>query len=240
MKARLAFIVSLGALAASLLGACSLDIGEIPFKCNKGGYPLCPAGYECKFSEWCVQEGTCPSTLAGCGGDGGSCGNGKCEAGESASCPADCANTEAGVTGDVGMQWPDQGVNTPDIDPWAPDQPPLPPDMPPLPPDMPVTGGDFGDKCSLSSPNCNSGLTCIGIGTGATMGFCTKTCPTSGSPCTGTPTGTFAACLLKDSSNKYYCAFLCKLSTQSWSCPGTLSCSPSANPPGSDQHPCMP
>ncbi len=224
-----------GVLAISLAG-CALDLGDSPFKCNKGGKPLCPSGYECRFSEWCVKEGTCPDSLTKCGG---LCGNGKCDTGEQTSCPQDCkTNNEAGPPPDLGVN--EGGNPPPDMPPLPLDMPPLPPDMPPLPPDMPPVSGAFGDKCIPSAPKCNTGLKCISIGSATTAGFCSKTCPTIGSICTGQPTGTSAYCLLTVTGGPNYCAFLCKLSTQTWSCPSTLTCSSTPNPPTSSQYPCMP
>ncbi len=91
-------------LIFGLAQGCSLDLGEAPFKCNKGK-PKCPDGYQC--SKWgnCIKNGFCPSNLAECAsldagvkadgttGDatGANCGNGKCDPGETAtSCPKDC------------------------------------------------------------------------------------------------------------------------------------------------------
>ena len=100
------------------------------------------------------------------------------------------------------------------------------------------TGGPavagFGNLCSLSKTGeCKTGLKCVGaqgLGT-AGKGWCSKTCPasTSGKPCNGSPTGTQAFCALKESATSYYCIFACKLSTQSWKCPSTLTCGTVSN-----------
>ena len=137
------------------------------------------------------------------------------------------------------LAFPDQGSPYPDSNPWTPDQPPLTPDLQPPSPDMPPTGGNFGDKCS-SGGSCNSPYTCVMMGTATTNGFCTKSCVTSGNQCSGSPTGTYAACVLQDTNKQLFCAFMCKIGTQSWSCPGAMTCSPSENPAGSGQYPCLP
>ena len=88
-------------------GGC-LDLGDAPFKCNKGS-PKCPEGYTCSKYGNCIKKGFCPGNLLECqGGDGGinkdgpvvqpdgapaTCGNGKCDPGEtSANCPKDCSS----------------------------------------------------------------------------------------------------------------------------------------------------
>ena len=48
--------LALGLLAAGFCG-CGLDLGDAPFKCNKGN-PKCPDGYECK-NDFCMREGVC-------------------------------------------------------------------------------------------------------------------------------------------------------------------------------------
>ena len=216
---------------------CSLDLGDSPFLCNKGGKPECPAGYECKGT-YCVQEGTCPSTVPGCGGTT-TCGDNKCEAGEKTSCPKDCpgTNNEAGAP-DAGPL--EGGAPPPDMMPPA-DTDPWPPDQPMMFPDQTPTQAGYGSKCLNGFPPCQPGYDCVAIGS-ATTAFCTKTCTsTTGGVCSGSPPGTEAYCLLENSTTGVrHCAFLCKLDSQTWSCPGNLTCSPAPNPPGSTQYPCMP
>ncbi len=55
-------------------GGCSLDLGEIPFRCNKGE-PKCPEGYKCTDNK-CHREDECPASIKSCprpadGGGGG-------------------------------------------------------------------------------------------------------------------------------------------------------------------------
>ena len=88
---------------SSALWAGCLDLGEAPFRCNKGA-PKCPEGYTCSKYGNCIKKGFCPENLLECqGGDSGvtqpdgapaSCGNGKCDPGETAAnCPKDCSST---------------------------------------------------------------------------------------------------------------------------------------------------
>lgn len=51
-------------LGALVLGGCSLDLGEIPFLCNRGNTP-CPEGYTCTAG-YCHREGACPSLIPQC------------------------------------------------------------------------------------------------------------------------------------------------------------------------------
>ncbi|MFH1132318.1 MAG: hypothetical protein V1754_13355 [Pseudomonadota bacterium] len=75
----------------SLLG-CDVDLGDAPFRCNVGGTPQCPLGYECNAANVCVREGTCPAGVPGCP----VCGNKNCEIGESCSaCEQDCGKCQA-------------------------------------------------------------------------------------------------------------------------------------------------
>lgn len=45
-----------GLVVAAFCG-CGMDLGDAPFKCNKGN-PKCPDGYECK-NDFCMREGVC-------------------------------------------------------------------------------------------------------------------------------------------------------------------------------------
>lgn len=49
------------------MGGCGdLDLGEIPFQCNKGN-PKCPNGYTCNAKDnVCHREGECPAGVSGC------------------------------------------------------------------------------------------------------------------------------------------------------------------------------
>ena len=225
------------ALAMPAMG-CSLELGDSPFLCNKGGKPECPVGYTCT-NNYCVKEGECPDTVPGCKGTS-TCGNGTCEAGEKTTCPKDCTggNNEAGPPDDGGPK--DIGNTPPDTVPWAADQPIIMPDTDPWPPDNGPTQAGYGFKCNSTTLPCQPGLDCIAVGSACTS-FCTKKCTTSGQVCTGNPAGTSAYCLLENSSTgQYHCAFICKLDTQTWACPGNLTCSPTPNPPTSKQYPCLP
>lgn len=97
--------------------------------------------------------------------------------------------------------------------------------------------GLFGDRCGAKMA-CSAGLHCVSMdGSGS---FCSTSCPKPGQICKAGPPGTVPACLFKGSGGSYYCAFLCKTATKSFSCPKALTCSAKANPPGSKQHVCIP
>lgn len=225
---RWGILLAAGAVA---LSGCALDLGHTPFHCNKGGNPVCPDGYECQ-QNCCVKEGEepPPSCL-----QGGTCGNGKCDPGETnASCAKDCKGTQKDKT--VPQQ---DGGGPPPQDQFVP--PPQDQYKPPPPDQYKPPPGQFGALCSTAKP-CATGLTCALVTAGATTGFCTKQCFTSGNACTGQPAGTGAYCILSDNSTpkKYFCAFLCKAGTQTWPCPAGLKCNPVDNPPGSGQNSCDP
>ena len=235
MAVRLLIVVSLAAVASS---GCSLNLGDSPFICNTGE-PQCPLGYACK-SNYCVKDGKCPDHVPGCEGSTAKCGNGKCEAGEITSCPKDCTGTGDARAPDMGQVPWEQGVPPPDMmqshdwDPWPPDKFIPSPDL------KPALAG-YGYKCLNGHPACEPGLDCVAVGS-ATTAFCTQKCTsTTGAQCPGTPPGTAAYCLLENSSTlQRHCVFLCKLDTQTWSCPGNITCSPTPNPPLSQQYPCLP
>lgn len=94
----------------------------------------------------------------------------------------------------------------------------------------------FGDKCDQATPCTNSAMTCL-TSQGATSGYCTKTCTNSGQQCSGAPSGTAAFCIAS-TGTETFCAFLCKAQGQEWTCPSTLACSSTENPPSSGQFGC--
>lgn len=102
----------------------------------------------------------------------------------------------------------------------------------------------FGDGCDLAAPQCKTGFTCIGVQGGTEgKGFCTKGCTNAGALCDGAPAGTLAACVLgpapgQQGSNS--CAFLCEVGGKQHTCPSTLTCSQTEQPPSSGQKPCLP
>lgn len=57
-------LVGCAALTLLWVTGCDLDLGEIPFECNKGE-PKCPGGYYCQ-SNVCLREGECPARIKGC------------------------------------------------------------------------------------------------------------------------------------------------------------------------------
>ncbi len=102
----------------------------------------------------------------------------------------------------------------------------------------------FGDPCTVGDDaTCDEGLLCLQGPSGGKIGFCTKTCPkTSSAPCSGAPEGTFAACVVTDvdQSGDKGCAFACAVASKTFSCPGSLKCSTTEDPPGSGQKLCLP
>ncbi len=106
--------------------------------------------------------------------------------------------------------------------------------------DVPETG--FGDRCSATSPCKNPKMTCLPIawGGGTAKSFCTMSCTNPGGLCPNAPVGTMAGCILTTDNAEYFCGFLCKLDTQTWNCPATLTCATAPNPPESEQFYCTP
>lgn len=109
----------------------------------------------------------------------------------------------------------------------------------------PATDG-FGDACDPAAATaCKTGLECKPT-TDPAKGFCTKACTNAGETCPGAAAGQLAACVLGyDGDPNTYCAFLCQLKdntggTQSFTCPSTLTCSATDDPPGSGQKGCDP
>jgi hypothetical protein len=104
-----------------------------------------------------------------------------------------------------------------------------------------VPPAGFGELCDASTP-CGSGLLCV-YTSSQVSGFCTKTCPNPGDPCSGAPSGTSAYCLLTsaDDPSVHYCGFVCQIGLTTWPCPSSdLICAADDNPPGSGQHSCEP
>jgi hypothetical protein len=104
--------------------------------------------------------------------------------------------------------------------------------------------GSWGQPCTVGDDTtCQSGLFCLQGPTGGTVGFCTKTCPsTSSAACPSTPAGTAAYCVVTDvdSNGDKGCAFLCRAGATTYTCPGKLKCGTTDDPPGSAQYLCVP
>jgi hypothetical protein len=104
--------------------------------------------------------------------------------------------------------------------------------------------GSFGQPCQVDQPtSCQSGLFCLQGPNGGNDGFCSKTCPpNSGGACPGAPAGTAAYCVVTDVDlqGDKGCAFVCKEGATTYTCPGTLQCQTTEDPPGSGQYLCLP
>jgi hypothetical protein len=104
--------------------------------------------------------------------------------------------------------------------------------------------GAWGQPCTVGDDTtCATGLFCLQGPAGGTVGFCTKTCPaTSSAQCPGTPPGTAAFCVVTtvDAQGDKGCAFACKEGSQTYACPGALTCETTEDPPGSGQYLCLP
>jgi hypothetical protein len=94
----------------------------------------------------------------------------------------------------------------------------------------------WGESCSATQV-CPTGFVCVAYGG---KSFCTQNCTTAGTKCSGTPAGTYAACLIKMSDGTRACAFVCKSKTGTFTCPGAMTCSSTEDPPASGQYPCLP
>jgi hypothetical protein len=100
-----------------------------------------------------------------------------------------------------------------------------------------VRGADepFGRICELGKacPDkdlAGHDLVCIGVTGGAAgRGFCSRPCTDVGGECFGVPNGQSASCFLEENAgdagpgNKF-CGFLCKTKTNTWTCPGGMTC----------------
>jgi hypothetical protein len=106
------------------------------------------------------------------------------------------------------------------------------------------TRAAYGSPCTVGDDTtCQDGLLCLQGPSGGTVGFCTKTCPsTSSASCPGTPPGTAAYCVVTnvDTQGDKGCAFVCKEGPSTYPCPGALKCETSEDPPGSGQYLCLP
>ena len=102
----------------------------------------------------------------------------------------------------------------------------------------------YGDPCDVANASaCADGFLCLQGPSGGNIGFCTKTCPsTSSTACPGTPSGTAAYCVVTDvdSQGDKGCAFVCRVASQTYTCPGALKCQTTDDPPGSGQYLCLP
>jgi hypothetical protein len=101
----------------------------------------------------------------------------------------------------------------------------------------------YGEPCELADAGCADGLFCLEGPSGGSVGFCTKTCPsTSSAACPGAPAGTAAYCVVTDvdPQGDKGCAFLCRVGSQTYTCPGALKCQTTEDPPGSGQYLCLP
>lgn len=76
---------------------------------------------------------------------------------------------------------------------------------------------DFGEPCD-DDILCDPSLAC-GVFDGSLTGYCTKTCFSEGTTCSGAPYGTEALCVLEMSS-QLVCGFVCDMS----SCPTGTTC----------------
>jgi hypothetical protein len=102
----------------------------------------------------------------------------------------------------------------------------------------------WGDPCTVGNDTtCGTGLFCLQGPNGGSVGFCTETCPsTSSGPCSGTPAGMAAFCVVTDvdTQGDKGCAFACRIGSQTWTCPGALTCETMDDPPDSGQRLCVP
>src|SRR5581483_3316647 len=107
-----------------------------------------------------------------------------------------------------------------------------------------AVSGSYGQPCTVGDDTtCNAGLFCLQGPSGGSVGFCTHTCPpTSSSRCMGTPPNTAAYCVVTDvdAQGDKGCAFVCRVGTRTYTCPGALQCQTTDEPPGSGQYLCLP
>ncbi len=124
----LLFVASVAGVACVVGAGCTLDLGEVPFKCNTGS-PKCPKGYTCHQNTYCLKEGFCPEHISG------------------------CDKRDAGIQKDgPGKK---DGPATQKDGPGKKDGPWVPPDGPILPPDSgPVCGNNKCEPPWETSSNC--------------------------------------------------------------------------------------
>jgi len=97
----------------------------------------------------------------------------------------------------------------------------------------------FGDVCTESSA-CKAPLDCVDAW-GMAIGYCTKSCTTLGTGCSGTPAETWATCTLKnETTGALHCGFICKTAAATFKCPQGLKCGTEQTPPGTNQYICEP
>lgn len=215
--------------------SCPADCGQCPPSCGDGkceGNEKTTCPQDCSATT--CGNGVCESgeTVDNCPLDC-KCGDGKCELPETeATCPSDCKPTGCtdGTTQCVGtdtLKFCDKGV-------WKTE----------LCTSICTSGNyDYTTGCKLSTQSnkevcicgkyatfggicnatekCQTGLTCVSFGSGATDGFCTKTCTNTGYSCPGAPLWTQATCAQDTVGGQHVCIFDCDFLTD---CPKGLHC----------------
>lgn len=238
--------------AAVLLSGCALDLGDIPFLCNKGT-PRCPDGYTCT-SGYCHKSDECPGAIPGC----------------------QQPLIDATPPGDAGADLPQIKLDGQPIVDAKKDKPTISPDSKnecvngntkcvsktkfkiclkntwntdTCENICKLTGYDYSGDCQYNTKTgkaecpcgkyvgfgglCNDnikcnpaqGLICASFGT-ATTGYCTKYCTNLYGTCPGYPSGTMAKCTLQiqtGSGLKYACGFTCGLYSY-YNCPVGMKC----------------
>lgn len=162
--------------------------------------------------------------------------------------PTACGNRAVGA--DQGVVQDSEHKVARDAAPWKKDASPRPPPPPPPPrkdtgppppppppvkdagPPPPPPGAGIGAVCSASQP-CKAGLYCLHelfYGPGG-KGYCTKTCASPPTDCTGAPAGTKYYCGLQ-MGQTMYCLFICAFASSrpSYPCPPALTCTPLSTP----------
>jgi hypothetical protein len=245
-------------LGLSLSGGCTLDLGALPFYCNKGK-PRCPDGYECTCSGsgptdkcYCHREDECPCTIPGCLAKNPSC---RGSGGDTARPDTSPIKLDVGPDLPSGPDAPqgckDGETKCVDTDNLSFCQSGIWKSITCISycvnkgmdyaldctydgtlgrDDCPCGKyGEFGSLCDSARP-CQSSLTC-GTFSGSSVGFCTKYCSVVDSRCTGGPPGTEAYCNLTISSSsgtQNACGFICPSGI---SCPTGMKCDSSVSPP---------
>lgn len=243
---RWAFVI----LLALATAGCTLDLGDAPFRCNKGS-PRCPDEYECILTSgghpgYCVKFGTCPATLPECGKPTGDGVVPKKDAGVDTKVPADGPVKDKPGKEDKGSTCVPGATTCPDTSTlrycdndgkWKTD----------TCANLCKTGGfDYADSCKFEAAKAKYLCSCgkySGFGglcsteqkcapsaplcvvfPGGTQGFCTKECTNLQGTCPGPfPSGTISKCVHKLQTTtgfKYICGFDCSLA----SCPTGMTC----------------